>query len=323
MKQQAPADDSRDVWHVEGRDVPFTHPGKLLYPADGITKERLASYYLRAWPHMAAFLRQRPVTIRRFPRGLGAGGFYQRRVQDWFPPWIATAALPMKEDPAHVVREVVVDHPATLVFLVNIGALEVHASLALADNPDLPDMIIFDLDPPRDYDDEVRRTALAFRDMLAGLGLPVFVKSTGSRGFHVTIPVRPRYSFDAVRPLARALASRMVQQAPQRLTLSPRKDQRGGRILIDIWRNAYAQTAVAPWSTRARQHAPVAVPLRWEELERPEIHPRQFTLARIEERLAQPDPWEGIFEAAIDLEAWARTAPEDLARALAVSSAES
>ncbi len=301
---------------VEGREVPFTHPDKLLYPADGITKADLADYYLAAWPRMARFLEDRPVTIRRFPRGLGAGGFYQRRVQEWFPDWVRVAELPMKEDPGQVVREVVVDHPATLAFLVNIGALEIHAALARAEAPDTPDMIVFDLDPPRDYTDAVRTTALDFRAMLAGLDLPAFVKSTGSRGFHVTIPIRPRHSFDVIRPLARALAQRMIARAPERLTLNPRKEQRQGRILIDIWRNAYAQTAVAPWSTRARQHAPVAVPLCWEELEAGHIHPRQFTLDGIRERLQAPDPWDGLFAAAVDLDAWAKTAPADLAALL-------
>ncbi len=305
-----------DVWVVDGRAVPFTHPDKLLYPADGLTKARLADYYLAVWPRMARFLEGRPVTIRRFPRGLGAGGFYQRRAQEWFPDWVRVAELPMKEAPGQTVREVVVDHPATLVFLVHIGALEIHAALARAEVPDVPDMIVFDLDPPRDYTDAVRSTTLDFRDMLQELGLPAFVKSTGSRGFHVTIPIRPRYSFDVIRPLARALAQRMIAKDPERLTLNPRKEQRQGRILVDIWRNAYAQTAVAPWSTRARQHAPVAVPLFWEELEKGHIHPRQFTLAGIGERLEGPDPWDGLFDAAVDLEAWAKTAPAALAELL-------
>ncbi len=307
------AENEPGVRLVEGREVPFTHPDKLFWPADGITKERLAQYYLRLWPRMKAHLADRPVTIKRYPRGLGAGGFYQRRVQEWFPPWVRTADLPMKEDPAQVVREAVIDHPATLVFLVNIGALEIHASLARADAPDVPDLIIFDLDPPRDYVDAVRTTALNFRAMLADLGLAVFVKTTGSRGFHVTIPIRPRYSFDVIRPFARALAERMIARDPERLTLTPRKAERKGRILIDIWRNAYAQTAVAPYSTRARLHAPVARPLPWEALQTPDIHPRRYTLANAEDWLAEPCPWQDMRSLAVDLTAWAKDAPSDLA----------
>ncbi|HFB98734.1 MAG TPA: ATP-dependent DNA ligase [Bryobacterales bacterium] len=301
-----------DVRVVAGREVPFTHPHKLLYPEQGITKARLADHYERVWPRMAPLLKDRPLTIKRYPRGLGQGGFYQRRVQEWFPDWVRSTELPMKDDPSQVVREVVADHPATLVFLVNIGALEIHASLARAQAPDLADMMIFDLDPPGDFTDEVRRVAVEFRDMLEDLGLPVYVKTTGSRGFHVTVPLKPRLSFDVTRRLARALGERMIARDPDNLTLMPRKDVRKGRILIDIWRNAYAQTAVAPWSTRARAGATVATPLSWDEMTQG-IHPRAWTIANIGERLALPDPWADFFDRALDLRSWARSAPDDLA----------
>ncbi len=316
------ADDLPDGMRmVAGRKVPFTHPGKLLYPEQGITKARLAEHYERVWPRMAPLLKDRPLTIKRYPRGLGRGGFYQRRVQEWFPEWVRTAELPMKEDPSRVVREVVADHPATLVFLVNIGALEIHASLARARAPDLADMMIFDLDPPGDFTDEVRRVAVEFRDMLADLGLPVYVKTTGSRGFHVTVPLKPRFSFDVTRKLARALAGRMIARDPENLTLMPRKDVRRGRILIDIWRNAYAQTAVAPWSTRARAGATVATPLSWDEMTQG-IHPRAWTISNIGRRLELPDPWADFFDRAVDLRSWARTAPDDLAAALGPESGD-
>ncbi len=307
-----PGGENAGVRIVAGRRVPFTHPDKLLYPEQGITKADLAEHYARVWPRMASLLKDRPLTIKRYPRGLGQGGFYQRRVQEWFPDWVHAAELPMKDDPSQVVREVVADHPATLVFLVNIWALEIHASLARAQAPDLADMMIFDLDPPGDFTDEVRRVAVEFRDMLDELGLPVYVKTTGSRGFHVTIPLRPRFPFDVTRRLARVLAERMITRDPDNLTLMPRKNVRKGRILIDIWRNAYAQTAVAPWSTRARAGAPVATPLSWDEMTQG-VHPRAWTIANIEERLALPDPWADFFDRAVDLHDWACTAPHDLA----------
>ena len=301
---------------VDGKSVPFTHPDKALFGAGGATKATLAAYYQRVWPRMAALLADRPVTIKRYPRGLGAGGFYQRRAQDWFPPWVRTAALPMKDDPRKVVHEVVVDSPATAVFLVNIGALEIHASLARAKAPDIADQMIFDLDPPGDYTDDVRRVAVDFRDMLEALGLPVFVKTTGSRGFHVTIPLKPQFSFDATRRLARALGERMIASNPELLTLNARKAARKGRILIDIWRNAYAQTAVAPYSTRARARATVATPLAWDEMTQG-VHPRHWTIHNIEERLERPDPWADFFRRAIGLKAWSAGAPDDLREALA------
>ena len=306
---------SQNMLRVAGKSVPFTHPDKALFGAGGLTKAGLAAHYQRVWPRMAPLLAERPLTIKRYPRGLGKGGFYQRRAQKWFPDWIATAGLPMKDNPDSVVHEVIADSPATVVFLVNIGALEIHASLARARAPDLADQMIFDLDPPGDFTDDVRQTAVLFRGMLAGLGLPVFVKTTGSRGFHVTVPLRPQFSFDATRALARALAERMIAQAPERLTLNARKTRREGRILIDIWRNAYAQTAVAPYSTRARAAATVATPVAWSEMKQG-IHPRQWTAANIAERLGRPDPWAGFFSAAADLRQWAKGAPEELRKAL-------
>ncbi len=299
------------VMIVDGRSVPFTHPDKALFGAGGITKAELAAHYLRAWPRMAPLLKDRPVTIKRYPRGLGGGGFYQRRAQEWFPSWVRTASVPMKEHPETILREVVIDTPATAVFLVNIGALEIHASLARAQAPDIADRMIFDLDPPRDFTDEVRRLAADFHDMLRELRLPAFVKTTGSRGFHIVVPLKPQFSFDVTRRLARALAERMIARAPEHLTLNARKAGRKGRVLIDIWRNAHAQTAVAAWSTRARAQATVAVPLRRAELIRG-LHPRQWTLANIAGRLKAPDPWAELPEAAVDLKAWAQAMPEPL-----------
>ena len=301
---------------VGDKDVPFTHADKVLYPRDGITKADLAAHYQAVWPRMGPLLMDRPVTIHRYPRGLGGGGFYQRRAQEWFPRWLKTADIPMKSAPHLMVREVVADSPAALVFLVNIGALEIHASLARAGAPDLADMMIFDLDPPGDFTDEVRQAAWRLRDALAALGLPVFVKTTGSRGFHVTVPLRPTRSFDATRALARAIARRVIAESPQKLTLTPRKEQRKGRILIDIWRNAYAQTAVAPYSTRARSGAPVAMPLSWDEMTQG-IHPRQWTIANAAQRLCGPDPWADFLAKAVDLDTWAASAPRDLRQTLA------
>jgi len=304
------------ILRLDGKDVPFTHPHKVLYPKDGITKADLAAYYQAVWPHMGPLLKDRPLTIHRYPRGLGQGGFYQRRAQEWFPDWIGTAAIPMKTAPHLVVHEVLASSPAVLAFLVNIGALEIHASLARAAAPDMADMMIFDLDPPRDFTDEVRQAAWRLHDALSELGLPVFVKTTGSRGFHVTVPLRPTHSFDATRALARAIARRVIAESPDELTLNPRKERRKGRILIDIWRNAYAQTAVAPFSTRARAGATVAMPLSWDEMTQG-IHPRQWTIANASQRLAGPDPWADFLGRAMDLSSWARSAPEDLRKALA------
>jgi bifunctional non-homologous end joining protein LigD len=280
------------VVSVGRRRVEVTHPDKVLFPDDGITKAELVAYYRRVAPLMLPHVRGRPVMLQRFPDGIRAGGFYQKQVSDYFPAWLHRVTVGKA---GGSVTHAVCDDQASIVYLASQACVTPHAWLSKADDLDHPDQLMFDLDPSGDDFDAVREAALELRECLAELGLACFVKTSGSRGLHVVVGLDRRADFDAVRAFARRVAERLVARRPDRLTLEARKGERGGRLLIDIARNAYSQTAVAPYGVRALPGAPVAVPLAWAEVERGGFGPRGWTLRNVFERLeAVTDPWAGL-----------------------------
>lgn len=280
---------SRTV-EIDGRRIELDNLDKLFFADAEITKGDVIGYYRDIAALMLPHLANRALTVQRYPDGIDAHGFYQKHAPDYAPEWIDTAEVSRREGGA--MRQIVCDSEATLVWLADQGALVMHAPLARLDRPERPDRMVFDLDPPDDYDDRVRRAALALRDMLDDRGLRSFVKTTGSRGFHVVVPLRRDHEFDAVRGEARRIADSLVERMPKETTTAQRKDKRGGKIFIDTLRNAYGQTRVAPYSLRAKPGAPIACPLDWDELGRRDVDPRKFTLSNIRRRLAQKDdPW--------------------------------
>jgi bifunctional non-homologous end joining protein LigD len=277
--------------------IELSNAGKVLFPADGITKRDLADYYRGAAGLMLPLLRERPVSMTRFPDGIGAPGIVQKNVPGYFPGWITRARV-RKEGGS--LQQVIADKPATLVYLASQACIEVHAFLSRLGQIREPDQCIFDLDPPDDHRfSDVRACALRLRDLLSGeLGLPAFVKTTGGKGLHVHVPLEPREDFDAVREFAREVAELLAARNPDLVTTEQRKDKRGPRIYADLMRNGYAQLAVAPYSVRARPGAPVATPLYWDEVADEGLSPGQFTLrtlpGRVRGTAPAAGPWAGM-----------------------------
>jgi bifunctional non-homologous end joining protein LigD len=184
---------------------------------------------------------------------------------------------------------------ASLVYMANQACITLHAWLSRADRIDYPDQMIFDLDPSADEFDEVRASALSLREIVGALGLASFVKTTGLFGAHVVVPLDRSATFDEVRAFAREVSDELVIRSPQRWTTELRKEKRGGRLLVDIMRNAYGQTAVAPYAVRAFAGAPGAMPLTWRDIERGAVGPRTFTIRNVSEYLhTNGDPWNGM-----------------------------
>jgi bifunctional non-homologous end joining protein LigD len=278
----------------------------VLFPDDGITKRDLADYYARiadvALPHW----RDRPVTMERFPDGIGAEGFFQKNVPEHFPDWIARVEL-AKE--GGTVIHALATEPATLVYLADQGCITPHLALARAATPDRPDRMVFDLDPSDGDFAKVQETAVAVRAALDARGLGSFVMATGSRGLHVVLSLDASAEVDALRPFARGLAAEVAEAHPALATAEQRKEKRGDRVLVDTFRTARAQTAVAPYGVRARTGAPVATPLRWDEALSPDMRPDRYTIATIFRRLGQVrDPWAEIDADPLDAARLARTA---------------
>ena len=274
-----------------GIPVPLTHPGKILFPADGLTKEDLARYYADVADVMLPWLRDRPITMVRYPDGLGGQRFFQKNASSHFPRWIRRVEVGKE---GGVVEHVICDKPATLVYLANQACIEIHGFLSRAGKVEVPDQLVFDFDPPdgQHFPDE-RRVALWARELLDGeLGLTSFVRTSGGRGLHVHVALNRRAGFDATREFAHQAAEVLARRHPDVITTEQRKDKRGTRIYADVMRNAYAQTVVANYGVRGRPGAPVATPLSWQEVDDPGLEPGQFTLATVRARLAgTDDPW--------------------------------
>jgi bifunctional non-homologous end joining protein LigD len=262
----------------------ITHPEKVLFPEDGITKGELAAYYEGVAPIMLPHLRGRPITMERFPAGIGQPGFLQKDVSRGFPAWLERIEVPKKGGTVH--------HPLagtvrSLLWIANQNSITPHVWTSRAPRLDYPDLCVFDLDPARDEPGVLRAAALALRDLLASLGLPSWVKTSGSKGFHIVVPLDAKAGFGQVGQFADRVGRLLVAGDPDHLTQAFSKADRGGRILVDTGRNARGATFAAVYSVRARPGAPVSAPCTWEEIERGEAGPRSFTLRTMAERLAE------------------------------------
>jgi bifunctional non-homologous end joining protein LigD len=236
----------------------------------------------------------RPLTLHRFPDGINGVNFIQKAVQDHYPAWIKRVTV-AKED--GTITHPLANDADTLVWLVDQAAIVFHVWLARCDKPHHPDRLIFDLDPPDGTDDFtiVMEAAKTVRDRLDALGLTAFVMTTGSSGLHVTVPLDRQADFEAVRAFAERVSQRLAARYPDDFTTEHRKNKRRGRLYLDIRRNAYAQTGVAPYSVRAQPGAPIATPLAWDELNDRKLSPQRFHIGNIFRRLAQrPCPWADI-----------------------------
>jgi bifunctional non-homologous end joining protein LigD len=261
----------------------ITHPEKLMFPDDGITKGELAAYYETIAPYMLPHLTGRPITMERYQRGIAAEGFFQKDVTRGFPQWLERVEVPKKGGTVH--------HPLagdvkSLLWLANQNTVTPHVWTSRA--PDLfhPDVCVFDLDPAVDNPAEVRAAALLLRELLGELGLRSWVKTSGSKGFHISVPLDRQAEFGKVEMFAHQVGKVMVSRDPSRLTQEFSKADRGGRILVDTGRNGYSATFAAAYAVRAKPGAPVSAPCTWEEMERGDVAPRTFTLRTMAARTA-------------------------------------
>ena len=273
--------------------IEISHPDKALFQAPKITKRDLAEHYDRVAPAMVPLVRGRPLALQVFPAGVAQRGFFLKNVPSHFPEWIARVTVPKK---GGSVTHVIADNADTLVYLAGQNVVAIHNWLSRADEPRQPDRLILDFDPsPGVGFGAVRAAARRAGELLREAGLVPFAMVTGSRGVHVVCPLRRGPTFGDVHGYARAMAERMVDEDPKRLTLEWRVADRGARIYVDVNRINYAQHAVAPYSVRPRPRAPVATPIDWDELEDPKLRPDRFTVKNIAARLeSDGDPWRGI-----------------------------
>jgi bifunctional non-homologous end joining protein LigD len=284
------------------RRIDISHRDKLFFPDEGLTKGDLIDYYAQVADSMLPHVERYGVSMQRYPDGLSGEGFFNKDAPDYFPDWIQTVNVPKREGGSF--NAPIVSSKAALIYLADQAVITLHLYLARSDDLEHPDKMIFDLDPPEGTADfrAVRAAALDIRDVMHELDLTSWVQTTGSEGFHVVVPLDRSAKFDPVRKFAHDLALLLVRRHEDKYTLEQRKNKRKGRIFLDVLRNSYGATSVAPYAVRARPGAPVATPLDWGEVEQG-ASPRGWTMLSLPRRLAQKgDPWSGLMRHALSLD---------------------
>ncbi|HEU4649335.1 MAG TPA: non-homologous end-joining DNA ligase [Gemmatimonadales bacterium] len=267
----------------------MTHAERVLFPDSGITKGDLVAYYGAVAPAMLPYVMDRPANLQRFPSGITGPGFFQQARPPFYPDWVPGVTVATERGR---VEHPVLQSRAALQYVANQGCITPHVWLSRIGRLRQPDQLVFDLDPPDSLLGDVAAAARQVAAVLEEVGLVPFVKTTGSRGYHVTVPLDERATYDTVRNFANGVAALLVRRQPELFTVAARKAARGERIYLDTLRNAYGHTVVPPYAVRARPGAPVATPLAWDELADPAMHSARFTMRDVPKRLAsRPDPW--------------------------------
>jgi bifunctional non-homologous end joining protein LigD len=261
----------------------ITHPEKVLFPEDAITKGDLAAYYEAVAPVLLPHIRNRPVTMERYPSGIGKKGFWQKDVSKGFPGWLERIEVPKKDG---VVHHPLVTDLRSLMWVVNQNTITPHVWTSRAPDLHHPDILIFDLDPPDETKPQLLvAAAVALRGLLEELGLPSWIKTTGSKGFHIAVPLDGKIDKGKAAGFAHGVGRLLVQRYPHELTLEFYKTDRAGRILVDTGRNDYTATFATAYAVRPKRGAPVSAPCTWDEVISGDVGPGTLTLGNLPARV--------------------------------------
>lgn len=286
---------------LDGHTISVTSLDKIFFPKEGYTKGDLIEYYERVSEYMLPHIEDKMITMIRFPNGIDDKRFFQKDTPDYFPDWIETKCIKKKD--GGETHYVICNKQATLVYLANQACITPHIWLSKKDKPSKPNRLIIDLDPEQDDFGSVKIAAQKTRELLEDrLGLPTFIMTTGSRGLHVVVPLKRTRVFDEVRDFAQNVSDLLEKENPNLLTTAARKNKRENKIFLDVGRNAFAQTAVAPYAVRPIEGAPVATPLDWDDLKEKSLSPQSYNIKNLFKKLDKGgDPWKDIDSKAVVL----------------------
>lgn len=270
---------------IQPREFSLTNLEKIFWPENGYQKKDLIEYYVTVAPWLLKHLENRALVFTRYPNGVQEKGFFQKNappgLPEWFTTWIYSS-----NDADRDIHYILVHEPAALAWLANQACLEIHPWLSRIQTPQNPDYIVFDLDPStQNTFQEVVQVALSFRELFEHLQLRTYIKTSGSQGLHIYLPVPNRYSYEQVRVFALHIARIIARLWPALTTIERTVQKRGNKIYLDTLQNARGKTLCSPYSVRARAGAPVSAPLIWEELA--EVSPGAFTIKTIISRLKE------------------------------------
>lgn len=264
---------------------------KTFFPKNGYTKGDLIDYYDKISDKILPYMKDRPLTMVRFPNGINDKKFFQKDAPDYFPDWIGLKSIKKQEDGK--TKYVICNNKATLIYLANQACITPHLWLSKKDKLDYPDKMIFDLDPSDNDFNKVKSAAKKMKKFLEDdFGLPLYIMTTGSRGLHIIIPLKRIENFDRIRKFAQSIAQFLANKYPKEMTVEVRKDKRNKKLFIDTARNAFGQTSVTPYSVRPIEGAPIATPIDWKELNKSSLNAQSYNIKNIFKRLGKKeDPW--------------------------------
>ncbi len=270
---------------VDGHEVDISNWSKVLWPETGFTKGDLVRYYSQAAPYLLPHLRDRPLTVTRFPHGIQGAWFYQKNCPQYAPDFVETIAVTSDKDkPEKTINYILVQNRPTLVWLANQACIELHPWLSLYTRPQYPDWLVFDLDPAEGSTfDDTREIAFLVKKALSELGLSSHPKLSGATGIHIYVSIQPKYTYETTSGFVGNIGKIIESVYPAKVTTERLVKHRGGRVYVDHLQNLLGKTLAAPYSPRPLPHAPISTPVSWAELE--SVYPHQFHLGNILERL--------------------------------------
>ncbi len=268
----------------------ISHPNKIYFPKNNITKEALIEYYAKVSDYFLPHTKSRPITIERYPNGIDESGFIQQNVKKDEPH------ITVKQKSGDDTHHPKINSKEDLHYYANLGTITFHHYLSTEDAINKPDIMMFDLDPSQKNLKALHTIAKAIKTVLEDKGLTSFIMTSGSKGYHIIIPIKPEHDFDYVRDYAKGIAETVIERHPDLATIEMQKDNREGKIFIDYLRNAFGQTTVVPYAVRTKKDAPVATPLTWDELTS-SMHPQKYTIENIFKRLGKKeDPFKHLYK---------------------------
>lgn len=272
--------------------VEFSNLGKILYPRKGITKAQVIEYYIKIAPKILPFLAGRPLALTRYPNGVDQEGFYEKDAPEGTPSWVNTISI-YSESADRVVNYVLCDQLDTLIWLANLGSIEIHIPLYKADKKENPDFLFFDIDPepPISFEETIEVTLL-LKEKLDAVGLKSYVKTSGKKGFHILVPIAREYDFRQTREFAHRIGVDLAKEA--KIVVSEFRDsKKPGTVYVDYAQNSHGKLMICPYSLRATPEATVSTPLEWGEVKKG-IKPANFNIFSVTAR--ESEPWKRIFE---------------------------
>jgi len=275
--------------------ITISNPNKIFWPEEGYTKLQLIEFYADIFPKLLPYVKDRILSLERCPDGMRGSCFYQKEAPSSLPPGTPTKRIAHVGKSGKSTNYVVGGSLATQLALANLGCIAVHVSGSRASSLRKPDWVCFDMDPQSEKFSDAARAGLRLKEVLDMLKLESFPKTSGSRGLHVFVPLKPTTDVDEVLAFAESVVTRLAAQFPKELTVEHSIDARKQRVYLDPYRNGFGQTVVAPYSVRHRPKAPFSTPLSWSEVA-PTLDPSELNLGNYAKRLSAPDPWQDFFK---------------------------